>query len=102
MSENDERCPASAPESAPARFLTWLYEDQRGYIEIVAGAPFPDRPDKIDMRMDTRRWVYYDPERPDLLGAAAIYAAQLVEQYGNVYVGCRLYTRQARDTNMRS
>jgi hypothetical protein len=68
----------TAPGSAP--FLRWLYDNQAGYIEIVAGAPFPDKPSKIDLVMSTRRWCYYDPERPDLIEAAARYAELLSQE----------------------
>lgn len=85
-----------------AAFFRWLYEDQRGYMEIVAGRTNPNDASKIAMLMRTRRWCYYDSERPDLTQQAAAYVATLAQQYGNVYCGVRLYTRQAKDTNTRS
>jgi hypothetical protein len=56
------------------RFLQWLHDNQAGYIEIVAGAT--------------------DPERPDLYAAA--YAAQLADLYGNVYTSIRMYRSKKR------
>ena len=95
--------PRIAPEPSTARaFFAWLYEDGAGYIEIVAGRTNPTDPRKIDLVTTTRRWCYYDPERPDLLQAAAAYAAQLADGYGNVYCGVRLYTADAKRTNTRA
>lgn len=96
------RCHVSASESAPARFLDWLYDDGCGYLEVVAGQPRPTDPEKIDLVMKTRRFLYRDPERPDLRDLAISYIAQLADQYGNVYISCRLYTRAAKDQNARS
>jgi hypothetical protein len=49
---------------------------------------------------NTRRWFYLDPERLDLYAAAAAYAGQLAEQYGNVYTGIRTYrTKQRTEQN---
>lgn len=84
------------------RFLRWLYDDQAGYMEIVAGRANLQKPDKIDLVMRTRRWCYYDPERPDLLASAAAYVAELANDYGNVYCGVRLYTAEAKRTDTRS
>ena len=95
--------PGIAPEPSTARaFFAWLYEDGAGYIEIVAGRTNPTDPRKIDLVTTTRRWCYYDPERPDLLHAAAAYAAQLADGYGNVYCSVRLYTADAKRTNTRA
>jgi hypothetical protein len=71
-------------------------------MEIVAGAPFPSKPDKIDLVMSTRRWLYYDPERPDLIEAAARYITLLSKSHANVYTGVRLYTKAAKLQNSRS
>ncbi len=84
------------------RFLRWLYDDQAGYIEIVAGRANLQKLDKIDLVMNTRRWCYYDPERPDLLASAAAYVVELANDYGNVYCGVRLYTAEAKRTNTRA
>jgi hypothetical protein len=43
-------------QTRPARFLRWLHGDQAGWAEIVAGEPFTDKPDKLDLVMSTRRW----------------------------------------------
>jgi hypothetical protein len=83
-------------------FLRWLHDDQAGYAEIVAGAANTEKPDKIDLVMRTRRFLYLDPERPDLYDQAGAYIAQLSASYGNVYTGVRLYTRQAKDENTRA
>lgn len=102
--------PRTAPSTRPAPrgqldqargFLHWLYEDQRGYIEIVAGAAQPDRPEKIDLDMHSRRWCYYDRQRPDLIDEAARYIVELAGAYGNVYIGCRLYEKRAKVENTR-
>jgi len=85
-----------------APFLRWLYDSQAGYMEIVAGRPFPSKPDKIELVMSTRRWFYYDPERPDLIDTAARYIALLSESHGNVYTGVRLYLKAAKLQNSRS
>lgn len=89
-----------------ANFLRWLHNDQAGYIEIVAGVVLdPERPDKIIMLMptrehpdvlNTRKWFYLDPERPDLYAAAGAYAAELAADYGNVYTGIRTYRSKKR------
>lgn len=93
---------SNTPQARAARFLRWLYSEQTGYIEIVAGRTNPTKPDKIDLIMATRRWCYHDPERPDMLDQAAAYAAELASAYGNVYCGVRLYTADARRTNTRA
>jgi hypothetical protein len=83
------------------RFLTWLYDRQAGYAEVVAGTPKPDAPSKIDLMMGTRHWMYYDPERPDLTLKMAAIIAALAGTWGNVYVGVRLYDKRAKTENMR-
>lgn len=93
-----------APKSTACRaaaFFRWLYEHQAGYIEVVAGAANPTDSRKIDLVMSSRRWCYYDADRPDLIGAAAAYAAELAKDYGNVYCGVRLYDKRARNENTR-
>src|SRR5262245_4583367 len=93
----------STPTLQPsAWFLDWLYDDGRGYMEVVAGQTNPHNPEKINLVMQTRRWCYYDPERPDLRDEAADYIAELAQQYGNVYVSSRLYTQEAKAQNQRS
>lgn len=97
--------PAAEPQARAyrtARFLHWLHDDQAGYAEIVAGATDPHDPSKIALLMHTRRFLYLDPERPDLYHQAAAYVDALAAKYGNVYTGVRLYDRRARDENKRS
>jgi hypothetical protein len=89
------------PAPQAARFLRWLYDDQAGYAEIVAGVPFTHKPDKIDMQMSTRRWLYLDPARPDLYDQAGDYITQLAATYGNVYTSIRLYDKRAKTENRR-
>src|SRR5215213_8555638 len=77
-------CAMSDLQTRAPRFLRWLHDDQAGYIEIVAGVVLdPERPDKIILlqptrdnpdRINTRKWFYLDPERPDLYTAAGDYA----------------------------
>lgn len=89
-------------QTRATRFLRYLHDDQSGWAEIVAGQSNPCDPKKIDLVMSTRRFLYLDPDRPDLFDQAGAYIAQLTASYGNVYTGIRLYTRHARDTNTRS
>jgi len=96
-----QRAAELALQQRAQRFLRWLHDDQVGYIEIVAGQTNPNDPKKIDLVMRTRRFMYLDPERPDLYAAAADYAAQLAATYCNVYTGIRLYTVEARNENTR-
>src|SRR5262245_50289792 len=74
-----------------AAFLTFLYDDERGYIEVVAGDTNPDNPAKIKLDMRTRRWCAY----PAQLDEAAAYIEQLTAKHGNVYIGVRLYVERA-------
>jgi hypothetical protein len=96
-------------ERTAERFIRALYDDQAGYMEIVAGVPRRDDPRKIrlviskdDQAKNTRRWLYRDPLRPDLDAAAAHYIEALAEHYGNVYISSRLYTKQAATLDTRS
>jgi hypothetical protein len=91
-------------------FMSWLYENERGYIEIVAGETDPHKPDKIKLLMptrddptciNTRRWFYYDPDRPDLIEATAAYVVELASRHGNVFCGVRLYDKRAKAQNTR-
>lgn len=83
------------------RFVRFVYQDASGYAEIVAGQTRASDPSKIDLVMSTRRWLYIDPLRPDLDAALLVYAATLMQQYSNVYISVRLYTRQAKTENTR-
>src|SRR3712207_4413377 len=89
------------PLSDGVRFQQFLYSAQRGYVEILAGRTNPTDPSKIILDMHTRRWLYYDLERPDLIAAIDNYAGQLERSHGNVYISVRLYTRQAKVENKR-
>jgi hypothetical protein len=86
-------------------FLRWLHDDQAGYIEIVAGETDPTDPSKIKLLMptrdwpdalNTRKWFYLDPLRPDLYEAADDYVSYLGDRYGNVYTGVRQYSKKQR------
>ena len=66
------------------RFLRWLPERPDNIILLQ---PTRDNPGIIN----TRKWFYLDPDRPDLYTAAGDYAAQLSASYGNVYTGIRTY-----------
>lgn len=88
--------------SVAARFIRWLYDQQAGYAEVIAGTPKVDDPSQIEMVISTRRWMYYDSVRPDLVAAMEAYALRLAQEWGNVYVGVRLYDRRAKTENRRS
>ncbi|MEM8536115.1 MAG: hypothetical protein AAGF95_35145, partial [Chloroflexota bacterium] len=85
-----------------ASFLKWLYGDLTGYAEIVAGYANPDRPEQIKLEMQARRWLYLDPERPDLYIIAGALVEQLAHSYGNVYSSYTLYDRRAKARNERN
>jgi hypothetical protein len=55
-----------ALQQRATRFLRWIHDDQAGYAEIVAGSSNASNPKKIDLVMSSRRWLYLDPERPNL------------------------------------
>ena len=90
-----------APSTDQGHFVRFIYQDGSGYAEIVAGQSRAKDPSKIDLVMSTRRWLYIDPLRPDLDQALLDYADTLRQQYGNVYISVRLYTRQAKADNTR-
>jgi len=49
--------------------------------------------DKLDVP-NMRVWCYYDPERPDLLEAAAAIALEKTERSGNTYLTRTLFERK--------
>lgn len=87
-------------------FLRFLHADRKGYFCINAGIaddqavtgilmllPNDDHPNITS----TRKWFYYDPERPDLLLKAATYALELEAAYGNVYTArCLFRSKSAK------
>jgi hypothetical protein len=81
-------------------FLRWLHGERSGYLCVNAGIaddttptgilmllPSDDRPEIVS----TRRWFYYDSERPDLLENTARYVLELEAAYGNVYTARTLF-----------
>ena len=81
----------------PPDFLTFLYGDERGYIEVVAGETNRDKPEKIDLLMRTRKWYAY----PAQIDQATAYRDELAAKHGNVYIGVRLYDERAKAQNKR-
>lgn len=80
--------------NAIARFLDWLYDDERGYIEVVAGRANPSDPAKIKLAMRTRRWCA-------TRAAAVAYIGKLARHYDDIYVSERLYDERAKVENTR-
>ena len=85
-------------------FLRFLHADRKGYFCINAGIaddqavtgilmllPNDDHPNITS----TRKWFYYDPERPDLLLKAATYALELVSQQQRSIVLSKFYVIEA-------
>jgi hypothetical protein len=89
--------------------IAYFYGDACGYFPIDAGIrddsvstgvqmllPSDDHPDTPN----ARTWHYYDPERPDLLDAAAEAALQKADTYGNTYLTRTLFDRKRATKDM--
>jgi RepB DNA-primase from phage plasmid len=83
--------------------IDYFFGQERGYFPLDAGIRDDSAPTGIQMLLpsddspdipNSRTWHYHDPERPDLLDAAAEIALQKADTYGNVYLTRTLFDRK--------
>jgi hypothetical protein len=81
-------------------FLRFLHENRSGWLCINAGVADDTAITGIRMLLPcedapavqtTRKWFWYQADRPDLMERAARYALQLDAEYGNVYTARTLF-----------
>lgn len=83
--------------------IAYFFGQERAYFPIDAGIRDDSASTGIQMLLpsddhpeipNARTWHYYDPERPDLLDAAAEAAHQKADTHGNVYITRTLFERK--------
>ncbi len=89
--------------------IAYFFGQERGYFPIDAGIRDDSAPTGIQMLLpsddspaipNARTWHYHDPERPDLLDAAAEAALQKADTHGNVYITRTLFDRKRATKDM--